>query len=74
MNAALRLVPTLEMGSLRVVASVQDPDVWHDTEAPEVAHIDEGAVALSLEFPNRDAVGRFQVRVAAMCVAPEPPS
>ena len=74
MKAALRLVPTLEMGSLRVVACVQDPDVWPDGDAPEVVHIDEGAIALSLEFPNRDAVVRFQVRVAAMRVPPEPRS
>lgn len=72
MKAALRLVPTLEMGSLRVVASVQDPDVRVEVEAPTVLRIDEGAVALALEFPDRDAVLRFQLRVAAVDVPPEP--
>lgn len=72
MNAALRLVPTLEMGSLRVVACVQDPDVRVDPDAPSVLRIDEGAVALTLEFPDRDAVVRFQLRVAAVEVPPEP--
>ena len=72
MNAGLRLLPTLEMGSLRVVACVQDPDVRLDVEAPTVLRIDEGAVALSLEFPDRDAVLRFQLRVAAVDVPPEP--
>ena len=72
MNAGLRLVPTLEMGSLQVVACVQDPDVHLDAEAPTVLRIDEGAVALSLEFPDRDAVLRFQLRVAAVDVPPEP--
>ena len=72
MIAALRLVPTLEMGSLRVVACVQDPDVRVDADAPSVLRIDEGAVALALEFPDRDAVVRFQLRVAAVEVPPEP--
>lgn len=72
MIAALRLVPTLEMGSLRVVACVQDPDVRVDADAPSVLRIDEGAVALTLEFPDRDAVVRFQLRVAAVEVPPEP--
>ena len=72
MIAALRLVPTLEMGSLRVVACVQDPAVRVDADAPSVLRIDEGAVALTLEFPDRDAVVRFQLRVAAVEVPPEP--
>lgn len=71
MKAALRLVPTLEMGSLRVVACVQDPDVRVDADAPTVLRIDEGAVALALEFPDRDAVVRFQLSVAAVAVPPD---
>ena len=72
MKVALRLAPTLEMGSLRVVASLQDRDVRADQDAPSVLHIEEGAVALALEFPDRDAVVRFQLRVAAAAVPPEP--
>lgn len=72
MRTALRLLPTLEMGSLAVVAEVQDPDVRVDAELPTVLRIDEGAVALALEFPDRDAIRRFQLRVGAVEVPADP--
>jgi hypothetical protein len=60
------------MGSLSVVACVQDPDVRVEPETPTVLRIDEGAVALALEFPDRDAVRRFQLSVGAVEVPEEP--
>lgn len=66
MKAALRLLPTLEMGSLSVAAEVQDPDVRWDADAPEVLRLVEGAIDLSLCFPDRAAVVRFCRRVGAL--------
>lgn len=59
----LRLVPTIEMGSMRASAVVQDPIVDLDPEQPGFLRIREGVVDLTLEFPDNEAVGRFRDRL-----------
>ncbi len=74
MSAALRILPTLEMGSLSVAAEVQDPDVRWEPDAPGVLRLVEGAVDVSLSFPDRAAVARFCRRVGALRPPPAPRS
>jgi hypothetical protein len=69
-STALRILPTLEMGSLSVAAEVQDPDVRWEPDAPGVLRLVEGAVDVSLCFPDRAAVVRFCRRVGALRVPP----
>ncbi len=59
----LRLLPTIEMGSVRASAVVQDPVIDLDAEQPGFVRIREGVVDLTLEFPDHDAVGRFRDRL-----------
>ena len=68
MRLALSLRPAIEMGALQAVAEVQDPVVEVGDAPDEDArlHIYEGAVDLSLRFPNVDALQRFVRRVAAL--------
>jgi hypothetical protein len=65
---ALELRPSLEMGSLRAAASVRDPDVRVEGEPDQeaVLRIVEGAVDVSLAFPDTPALQRFQRRVARL--------
>lgn len=64
----LGLRPSLEMGSLQAIAEVQDPvvEVRDEADGDPRLHIVEGAVDLSLRFPNPDALHRFVRRVAAL--------
>ncbi len=66
----LLLTPALEGGLLKASATVQDPDVrlscW-GAQMP-VLTIEEGGVVIELEFTGRDALRRFQHRVAALSV------
>lgn len=61
------LVPglALEMGSLTARATLQDPDVRvePDPDGPTTLTIEEGGVRLDLDFPDVDAVERFERRV-----------
>lgn len=65
---SLSLRPSLEMGALQAVAEVQDPavEVAGPSDAEARLHIFEGAVDLSLCFPDRDALRRFARRVGAL--------
>jgi len=58
------------MGTLRASANFQDPDVRMADEGNEgpVVTIEEGGVTVELEFPDVDAVRRFQSRVAILPV------
>ena len=68
MKPCLHVAPCLEMGTLRASANFQDPDVRLADEGNEgpVVTIEEGGVTVELEFPDVDAVRRFQHRVAIM--------
>jgi hypothetical protein len=69
------LVPTLEVGGTKVSATLQEPLVTlttSDVDAPTLS-VEEGAVALDLEFPSIDYVRRFQERIAALHI-PEGPT
>jgi len=63
-----RIAPTLELGLMKATASLQDPEVslspW-DAQMP-VLCIEEGGVVVELEFPDREALARFQRRIAAL--------
>lgn len=63
----LSLRPSLELGSLQAVATVQDPDIRVELgrEPPEIRVI-EGVVDVRFCFPDGDAVERFICRVAAL--------
>ncbi len=65
---ALSVRPALEMGALQAVAEVQDPsvEVAGPADAEVRLRIFEGAVDLSLCFPDRDALRRFARRVGAL--------
>ena len=69
MRPGLDIAPALETGTLRATANFQDPDVrlrdGADDEAPRVP-IEEGGVAVELEFPDPGSLRRFQRRVAAL--------
>lgn len=69
---ALSLRPSLEMGALQAVAEVQDPvvEVTGEPDQEPRLHIYEGAVDVSLRFPNVDALHRFVRRVAALRARP----
>ena len=77
MSAApqLLLTPALEGGLLKASATVQDPDVrlscWGG-QMP-VLTIEEGGVVIEVEFADRDALLRFQHRVAALSVPSNDP-
>ena len=68
MDMRPRLTPALELGLMKATASLQDPEVslspW-DAEMP-VLCIEEGGVVVELEFPDREALARFQRQVAAL--------
>jgi len=68
MKPCLCVAPSLEMGTLRASATFQDPDVRLAAEGNEgpVVTIEEGGVTVELEFPDVDAVRRFQHRVAML--------
>ena len=63
-----RIAPVLELGLMKACASLQDPEVslspW-DSQMP-VLCIEEGGVVVELEFPDREALARFQRCVAAL--------
>jgi len=63
-----RIAPTLELGLMKARAMLQDPEVslspW-DAQMP-VLCIEEGGVVVELEFPDREALARFQHRIAAL--------
>lgn len=63
-----RIAPTLELGLMKARAMLQDPEVslspW-DAQMP-VLCIEEGGVVVELEFPDREALARFQRRIAAL--------
>lgn len=65
--SAPSLVPglALELGSLTAHATLQDPDVRveRDDDGPTTLTIEEGGVRLDLDFPDLDAVERFERRV-----------
>jgi len=65
----LDIAPALETGTLRATATFQDPDVrlrdGSDDDAPRLL-IEEGGVAVELEFPDPGSLRRFQRRVAAL--------
>ena len=67
--AGLDIAPALETGTLRATASFQDPDVRlreaSEDEPPRVL-VEEGGVAVELEFPDHGSLRRFQRRVAAL--------
>jgi hypothetical protein len=77
MSAApqLRLAQTAERGLIEARALVQDPDVrlvgW-DLWMP-VLLIEEGGVAIVLQFADRESFHRFQGRVAALKASPHDP-
>jgi len=66
----LDIAPVLETGTLRATATFQDPDVrvQHRASADEPPRvlIEEGGVAVELEFPDLGSLRRFQRRVAAL--------
>lgn len=70
MKPGLDIAPVLETGSLRATATFQDPDVrvQHEASADEPPRvlIEEGGVAVELEFPDLGSLRRFQRRVAAL--------
>lgn len=55
----------LEMGTLTARATLQDPDVRVEPapDGPTTLTIEEGGVRLDLDFPDLDAVARFERRV-----------
>ncbi len=65
-----RLTPALELGLMKATASLQDPEVtlspWEE-DVPTLC-IEEGGVAVELEFPDVESVVRFQRRVADLRV------
>jgi len=65
----LNIAPALETGTLRATATFQEPDVRlreaHADEPTRVL-IEEGGVAVELEFPDLGSLRRFQRRVAAL--------
>ncbi len=65
--SAPSLVPglALELGSLTAHATLQDPDVRVERadDGPTTLTIEEGGVRLDLDFPDLDAVERFERRV-----------
>ena len=67
--AGLDIAPALETGTLRATATFQDPDVRlreaSQDEPPRVL-VEEGGVAVELEFPDHGSLRRFQRRVAAL--------
>jgi hypothetical protein len=67
--AGLDIAPALETGTLRATATFQDPDVRlreaSQDESPRVL-VEEGGVAVELEFPDHGSLRRFQRRVAAL--------
>lgn len=70
MQTRMMLTPALEQGFLKASATLQDPDVrlgcW-DSEMPTLT-IEEGGISLELEFIDREALTRFQRRLAALQV------
>jgi len=68
-------MPALEMGLLKASATFQDPFVhvapW-DHEMPTLT-IEEGGVAIELEFPDVTALRRFQRRIADLRLPAEAP-
>jgi hypothetical protein len=67
--AGLDIAPALETGTLRATATFQDPDVRlreADKDAPPRVLVEEGGVAVELEFPDHGSLRRFQRRVAAL--------
>jgi hypothetical protein len=67
--AGLDIAPALETGTLRATATFQDPDVRlreADEDAPPRVLVEEGGVAVELEFPDHGSLRRFQRRVAAL--------
>lgn len=69
MTPGLEIGPALATGTLRASANFQDPDVQlreeSEDEPPRVV-IEEGGVAVELEFPDLGSLRRFQRRVAAL--------
>ena len=67
--AGLDIAPALETGTLRATATFQDPDVRLREAAqddPPRVLVEEGGVAVELEFPDHGSLRRFQRRVAAL--------
>ena len=68
MTPHLGLAPCLEVGTLRATATFQDPEIRIDEggeRAPRIA-IEEGGVAVELEFPDLGSVHRFVRRMSTL--------
>ncbi len=67
--AGLDIAPALGTGTPRATATLQAPDVRvreaSQGEPPRVL-VEEGGVAVELEFPDHGSLRRFQRRVAAL--------
>ncbi len=68
MKPSLQLRPVLEMGLIKVVATLEDPflrlEGW-DPDMPLLT-VEEGGVQLELEFVSVDTFRSFQRQVAAL--------
>jgi len=68
LKPGLDIAPVLDTGTLRATATFQDPDVRvrhpASTDEPPRVLIEEGGVAVELEFPDFGSLRRFQRRLA----------
>lgn len=66
MKAELTRTPRLDVGTLTACASFQNPDVSLTAAHghPPSVRLEEGGVVVVLEFPDREALARFQRRLA----------